>query len=73
MELAGEVLGIAITIGHSLQCSDFVVDSFEWTIGDREVVPVENFRAVRLKREPAGTSPSETFRRVLCRSVARSD
>jgi hypothetical protein len=47
IELVDEVVGVSIAISHSLECSDLIVDAFEWSAGDWEIVPIENSRTKR--------------------------
>ncbi len=50
IEFGHEVIMIAVTISHSLECTDLIVDAFESASRDGEVVPVEDPGSVSLKR-----------------------
>jgi hypothetical protein len=50
IEFHDEVIRIAVAIGHSLESTDLVVDAFEWSCGNLEVIPVQNPRAMAFQR-----------------------
>jgi len=49
VEFGDEVFVISAAVGHSLESTDFFVDAFQRSAGDREVVPVEDAGSIALQ------------------------